>query len=214
MPHLPPTTPSLISQSNAWHKCCCSLSSDFLATSLGPIYELTSSFNMQLPRLVKAAQLDRRQVNPAAYSGVTDQISNLGQSAGDKAAQAASGLTRTQVALVIVFCIIGVVLFVAALFWLCSCSRRRKRARELREKSELLRFMPSSESSSAPAFTPAAYRQRTFHPLGGSQGWGGSKVALNSSFVASTNDRYGWDPSQAHLLESKLPRTPQQSQQY
>jgi len=164
--------------------------------------------------MVKAVRLDRRQVNPAAYSGVTDQISNLGQSAGDKAAQAASGLTQTQVALVIIFCIIGVVLFVAALFWLCSCSRRRKRARELREKSERLRFVPFSDTSSAPAFTSAAIPQRSSRPLGESQGWGQSRVALNSSFVASTDDRYDWDPSQMHLLNSTLPRTPQQSQRY
>ena len=169
---------------------------------------------MQLPRMVKAIRLDRRQVNPAAYSGVTDQISNLGQSAGDKAAQATSGLTRAQLALVIVVCILGLVLFVAALFWLCSCSRRRKRARELREKSERIRFISPSDSSFAPAFTSAAVPQRSSRPLGESQAWGESRVALNSSFVTSTDDRYGWDSSQMHLLNSTLPRTPQQSQRY
>ncbi|SPO31658.1 uncharacterized protein UTRI_06302_B [Ustilago trichophora] len=161
---------------------------------------------MQQLRIIRL----RRQVNPAAFSGVTDQISNLGQAAGDKAAHATSGLTKTQTSIVIVFCLVGFVLLVTALFWLCSCSRRRKRAREMHEKSERLQSLPSSNSVSTANTNPSS-RQ-----LGGgySDGWGESRVALNSSFVASTNERYGWNQSQAQLVNPSMPTTPQQSHRY
>lgn len=152
----------------------------------------------------------RRQVNPAAFSGVTDQISGLGQSAGNKAKIATSGLTRTQTILVVIFVIVAAVLAVAAIFWLCSCSRRRKRAREMREKSEQLQSLPSSNSiSSAPKADRSSRQMRGYN-----DGWGESRVALNSSFVASTNERYGWNQSQSQLAKPSMPRAPQQSFRY
>lgn len=166
---------------------------------------------MQLPRMIKAF---RRQVNPAAYSGVTDQISNAGQAAGNKASQAASGLSQAQLSAVIVFCIVGFVVAIAALFWLCSCSRRRKRAREMREKSEQLQSTPSAATTYTPASHSAPAPKRSSRQLGYSQGWGESRVALNSSFVASTNERYGWDQSRDqsrahHAANPSMPRIPQ-----
>lgn len=156
-------------------------------------------------------KLPKRQVNPAAFSGVTDQISNLGQSAGDEAAHATAGLSKTQLSVVIVFCIVGFVLTVAALFWLCSCSRRRKRAREMRERSERLQSLPSSSSMSTANTKRSSLRGNI---LGSNDGWGESRVALNSSFVASTNERYARNQSQPHLAKSSLPRSPQQSYRY
>ncbi|GAC76364.1 hypothetical protein PANT_20d00079 [Moesziomyces antarcticus T-34] len=170
---------------------------------------------MQAPRMVRMVRQDRRQVNPAAFSGVTDQISNLGQSAGDKASKATSGLTRTQTSLVIVFCIIGSVAVVSALFWVCSYSRRKKRSREMKEKAELLKSSSSSSSMRLPQTTAAAPPRRASRSLNTyNDGWGESRVALNSSFVASTNERYGWDQSQTHLATPSLPRAPQQSHHY
>ncbi|KAJ1024195.1 hypothetical protein NDA16_003034 [Ustilago loliicola] len=159
-----------------------------------------------MPRMIKV----RRQVNPAAFSGVTDQISGLGQSAGNKAKNAASGLTKTQTTLVVIFVIVGFVLAVAAIFWLCSYSRRRKRAREMREQSEQLRSLPSSNSVSPAAKADRSSKQMRRY----NDGWGESRVALNSSFVASTNERYGWDQSQTQLANPFMPRAPQQSCRY
>lgn len=167
---------------------------------------------MQLPKLIN---LDQRQINPAAFSGVTDQISNAGQAVGDKASHAASGLTKTQLSVVIVVCIVGLVAAIAALFWICSCSRRRKRAREMREKSERLQSSPSNDSVFVPVSNAKAAEgeKRSSHQLKGyNDGWGDSRVALNSSYVASTNERYGWDQSQTQL--PSLPKTPKQSHRY
>lgn len=172
--------------------------------------------------------MGRRQVNPAAYSGVTDQISNIGTSAGHKAAHAASGLTRGQTSLVIVLAIVASVLAVAALFWLCSCSRRRKRAREMREKSQRLGQVSSSSSntdeaafvtSSNNVIVGAGRPGRSSRQQGRwgayNDGWGESRVALNSSFVASTNERYGWDHnSQPQHGPHAMPQAPQQSYRY
>ncbi|PWY97855.1 hypothetical protein BCV70DRAFT_139868, partial [Testicularia cyperi] len=146
------------------------------------------------PRMLKRV---KRQVNPAAFSGVTDQISGLGQSASDKAGHATAGLNRTQTALVIVFCIIGFVLLVTALFWICSYSRRKKRAREAREKSQNLRqsssFVaqrPQSISASS-SFNSTKNKNQPTAPTQ-NEGWGESRVALNSSFLHSNNEIYGW----------------------
>ncbi|KAJ9475957.1 hypothetical protein PHBOTO_006033 [Pseudozyma hubeiensis] len=177
-----------------------------------------------MPQMVRV-RLGRRQVNPAAFSGVTDQISNAGTSAGHKAADATSGLSRGETSLVIVLAIVGFVLAVAGLFWICSCSRRRKRAREMREKSQQLGQIsaPSSTADEA-AFVPArssllasSRRQdRNSRQLGAynSNGWGESRVALNSSFVASTNERYGWDHGQEYSAKPSMPQAPQQSYRY
>lgn len=157
--------------------------------------------------------IGRRQVNPAAFSGVTDQISNVGTAAGNKAAKATSGLTRTQTFILVVMVIIAFVLGVAALFWLCSFSRRRKRAREMKEKSQQLTQVSSSspEAAFVPANSAAPAPKRDSRRLGAynNDGWGESRVALNSSFVASNNDRYGWGQGQA-----AMPQTPQQTYRY
>ncbi|SNX87899.1 uncharacterized protein MEPE_06610 [Melanopsichium pennsylvanicum] len=157
----------------------------------------------QPPR--KMIKYVKRQVSPAAFSGVTDQISNLGQSAGIKAANATSGLNKTQLSVLIVLVIIAFVLFVAGAFWVCSYSRRRKRDREMREKSERFQCLPSSstvEAGSAQRYS----RQGEYY----SEGWGESRVALNSSFVVATNERYGWSIQ----CQPQMPSTRNQSQRY
>lgn len=124
--------------------------------------------------------LVKRQVNPAAFSGVTDQISNAGSAAGSKAADATSGLSRVQLSVLIVCIVVGLVAGVAALFWLCSCSRRRKRAREMRERSDMFKSTPTSERM--PAYIAAPVDKRPWS----NGGYGESSVALNPS-----NARYG-----------------------
>lgn len=161
-------------------------------------------------------RVDRRQVNPAAFSGVTDQISNIGSSAGNKAAKATSGLTRTQTFMVAFMCIMGFILAVAALFWLCSLSRRRKRAREMQEKSQRLREVSSSSTEASFVPANAEVPKRSSRHLGtyNNDGWGESRVALNSSFIASNNERYGWDHDQPKLGHPSMPQTPQQTYRY
>ncbi|KAJ1021407.1 hypothetical protein NDA13_005448 [Ustilago tritici] len=130
---------------------------------------------MQMPRILKV----QRQVNPAAFSGLTDQISGLGQSAGNKAKNATSGLSKTQTTLV--------------------------RAREMRDKSDQLQSLPSSNSVSS-----TAKADRSSNRMSGlNDGWAECRLALNSSFVPSTNDRYGWNQSQAQLPNPSMPRAPQ-----
>ncbi|KAJ1020368.1 hypothetical protein NDA18_005964 [Ustilago nuda] len=143
---------------------------------------------MQMPRILKV----RRQVNPAAFSGLTDQISGLVQSAANKAKIATSGLSKSQTTLVVIFVTLAFLLAVAAIFWLCSCSRRRKRVREMPHKSD-----PSSNRMS-----------------GLNDGWAESSLALNSSYVSSTNDSYAWNQSQAQLPNPSMPRAPQQPFRY
>ncbi|CCF49091.1 hypothetical protein NDA11_002140 [Ustilago hordei] len=161
---------------------------------------------MQMPRILKV----RRQVNPAAFSGLTDQISGLGQSAGNKAKIATSGLSKTQTTLVVIFVTVAFLLAVAAIFWLCSCSRRRKRAREMRHKSDQMQSLPSSNSLSS-----TAKADRSSNRMSGlNDGWAESRLALNSSFVSSTNDSYAWNQSQAQLPNPSMPRAPQQPFRY
>ncbi|TKY87454.1 hypothetical protein EX895_003468 [Sporisorium graminicola] len=147
------------------------------------------------PRRMLKMPLKRRQVNPAAFSGVTDQISNIGTSAGNKAAHATSGLSRTQTFVVAIMCIVGFALAVAALFWLCSLSRRRKRVREMQEKSQRLKEMSSSSTEAAVVAGGGSVPKRASRQLGAynNDGWGESRIALNSSFVSSNNERYAWD---------------------
>lgn len=143
----------------------------------------------------------KRQVNPAAFSGVTDQISGAGQAAGHKAASATSGLSHTQLALVIAFCIIGLVAVIAATFWLCSCSRRRKRAREQADSTSSLHS--SSSTKEMQQELPEHYQQQRHSLLPATDrihrhgdrvsGWGESRVALNSSFVQSNDNMYAWN---------------------
>lgn len=178
-----------------------------ITTSAQPAYRIMQPLTMfKVP-------LDRRQINPAAFSGVTDQISNAGSVAGSKAADATSGLSRTQLSILIVCIIVGLVAGVAGLFWLCSCSRRRKRARETRERSELLQTDPSTrEAATVPAFIAAPVDKPSSRPLGAyNSGWGESRVALNSSFVASKDERHGRDNGRLPYAQPSRPQPSQQS---
>lgn len=179
---------------------------------------------MKISQRMMQVRVDRRQVNPTAFSGVTDQISNIGSSAGKKAANATSGLSRGQTSMVIVLVIVAVVLAVAAVFWICSCSRRRKRAREMQGNSQRLGQISSSTTiADEAAFVPTrnsvipgvGRQDRTSRQLGAyNDGWGESRVALNSSFVASSNERYGWNRSLHKSSHLPMPQTPQQSYRF
>lgn len=169
----------------------------------------------------------KRQVNPAAFSGVTDEISSAGQAAGDKAVSATSGLTRTQLGLVVAFCIIGVVAIVAGTFWLCSCSRRRKRAREEAERAdslhssssnkELHHGLPDQQHQQRQSLLPSSRSHRHSGPSM-NEGWGESRLALNSSFLHSSHDAYGRNERQSQYAAPasymQAPRQPQQSFPY
>ncbi|CBQ71256.1 conserved hypothetical protein [Sporisorium reilianum SRZ2] len=162
---------------------------------------------MQAQRM-RLAPLSRRQVNPAAFSGVTDQISSVGSAAGSKAAHATSGLTRTQTFMVVVMCLIGCVLAVAALFWVCSVSRRRKRAREMRDKSQRLDGVVTVDGEAGFVLFKRGSRHLGMRE---ERGWGESTVALNSSFGASNGERDGWRQDR---VQPAMPQTPQQTYRF